>query len=416
MGKDRVIAHSDMNGFYASVELLYRPELRDKPVAVVGDTEQRHGIILARNQIAKKYHLVTGEAIWLARQKCRDLVTLPANYDRYRQFSKLARKIYQRYTNQVEFYGLDEAWLDLTGSVGLFGTGSEIADELRAVIKTELGITASVGIAWNKIFAKVGSDYKKPDYTTSITRQNYKEIVWPLPVDDLLYVGRANGKKLHGWGIHTIGQLAQTNPDILRPEFHKWGDYLWAFANGHDVSPVLEQDHESAIKSIGNSMTTYRDIRDYNEAWQVFLSLSESVAKRLRENGFYARTVQISVRDSSLIWFERQAKLEVPACTVTAIAEAAMRLLRANYNFSSPLRSLGVRACDLVDSSVGYQLCIWGNNFKLARLEKMESAVDDLRRRFGRDSIVRAALVGADIVRESDPQTHDVHPFGFFGR
>lgn len=413
---DRVIIHSDANSFYASVELLYRPDLRNKPVAVVGDSEQRHGIILARNQVAKKYRLVTGEAIWQAKQKCRDLVTLPARYDLYMQFSRALHEIYGRYTEQVEGFGLDEVWMDLTGSTGIFGSGQKIADELRSVIKTELGITVSVGVSWNKIFAKLGSDYKKPDATTVINRENYKEIVWPLPASDLLYVGRATARKLNGWGIHTIGQLAQADTHFLRLQLGKWGEYLWRFASGHDISPVLPQAHFSPIKSVGNSMTTYRDIEDYDEAWQVLLALSESVARRLRENGFFCRTVQISIRDTNLLWFERQAKLETPACTVEAIADAAMKLLRESYRFSAPLRSLGVRACDLIDSSVGYQLSLWGNSARLEKLERLETAVDDLRHRFGRDTVVRASLVAADIIGESDPLTHDVHPVGFFGR
>lgn len=408
--------HSDMNACYASIELLYHPELRGKPVAVAGDTEQRHGIILAKSQEAKKFGVATGEAIWQAKQKCRDLITIPAHYDLYMQFSRAMREIYARYTDQIEPFGLDECWLDMTGSTGLFGSGEKIADELHATAKTELGITLSVGVSWNKIFAKLGSDYKKPDATTVITRENYQRIVYPLPASDLLYVGPATARKLNGWGIHTIGQLAQANTEFLRFQLGKWGEYLWCFASGHDVSPVLAQGHASPIKSIGNSMTTYRDMESYDEAWQVLLALSESVCRRLRENGFYCRTVQISVRDTKLSWFERQGKLKTPACTVNEIADAAMQLLREHYYFSTPLRSLGVRACDLVDSATGYQLSFFGDANKLARLERLESAVDELRVRFGRSAVVRARLVGADIIGESDPLTHDVHPIGFMGR
>lgn len=411
---DRVILHSDMNSFYASVESLYHPELREKPIAVVGDAEQRHGIVLTKNQLAKKYGISTGEAIWQAKQKCPGLVTLPARYDLYMRYSRDAREIYGRYTDRIESFGLDECWLDLSGSTWLSGSGKKVADELRRVIKSELGVTVSVGVSWNKIFAKLGSDYKKPDATTTITRENYKTIVWPLPASDLLYIGRATTRKLARYGIHTIGQLAKTDTDFLRRLLGKWGEYLWSFANGHDISPVLQSDHSSPIKSIGNSMTTHRDIENKDEAWQVLLALAESVCRRLRENGFRCRTVQLSGRDNELAWFECQSKLQTVSRTTQDIAAAAMELLNGRYSFTKPLRSLGVRACDLINDSDGVQLSFGTLNGE--RLERLESSVDGLRNRFGRDAIQRARLLGADIVSESDPLTHDVHPIGYFGR
>lgn len=413
---DRTILHADMNSFYASVECLYHPEIREKPVAVVGDAEQRHGIILAKNQHAKKYGVATGEAIWQAKAKCKDLVCVTAHYDLYMKLSEAARGIYARYTDQIEPFGLDECWLDLTGNIGMLGTGRDAADEIRETIESELGVTASVGVSWNKIYAKLGSDYKKPDATTVIDRENYRDIAYPLPASDLLYVGRATNRKLASYGIHTIGQLAETDADFLKRKFGKWGEYLWAFSSGHDISPVALQGHVSPIKSIGNSMTTWRDITTDGEAWQVFLSLSESVCRRLRENGFRARTVQISVRDNELEWFECQSKLPAPCCTVADIAGPAMTLFRRHCDLSKPLRSLGVRACDLIDSSSGLQACLFDDSARQARRETMETCVDKLRGRFGRTSVMRAALLGADIIGESDPLTHDVHPIGYFGR
>jgi DNA polymerase-4 len=411
---ERIIIHADCNAFYASVECLYHPELRDKPVAVCGDVELRHGIVLTKNGIAKKYGVATGEAIWQAKQKCPNLVTLPARYDLYMQYSQAARKIYERYTDLIEPFGLDEAWCDVSGNGLLYKSGRQIAHEIRQTIKNELGITVSVGVSWNKIFAKLGSDYKKPDAVTIISKNNYKNIVWPLPASDLLYVGPATTRKLANYGIHTIGQLAQTEPDFLKRLLGKWGEYLWAFSNGHDVSPVAPFGYTNPIKSIGNSMTTYRDIENLEEAWQVFLALSESVARRLRENGFRCRTIQISVRDKNLSWFENQTKLTAPCCTVEGIASAAMRLLGEQYSFSIPLRSLGVRACDLVNLSEGVQLSFEDGSLREARFEKIESCVDGLRNRFGRETIKRAVLIGADIIGESDPLTHDVHPVGYF--
>jgi DNA polymerase-4 len=411
---DRTIIHADMNAFYASVECLYHPEIRNKPVAVCGDVEQRHGIVLAKNQHAKKYDIKTGEAIWQAKQKCHDLVTVSAHYDLYMQFSSAARKIYERYTNQIEPFGLDECWLDVSGSLGIFTSGENIANEIRNTIKAELGVTASVGVSWNKIFAKLGSDYKKPDATTLIDRENYKEKFWSLPASDLLYVGRSTTRKLANYGIHTIGQLAETDSNFLHQKLGKWGEYLWSFATGHDISPVAPMGYTSPIKSIGNSMTTYRDVESYEEAWQVIISLSESVARRLRENGFRCKTVQISVRFADLSWVERQAKLNTPSCIVRELATAATQLFKENVNFSKLIRAIGVRACDLVGMDSGYQMNFFGDTKRQERWESIESCVDVLRKRFGTKAVTRAVLMNADIIGESDPLTHDVHPVAFF--
>lgn len=413
---DRVILHCDCNSFYAGVECLYHPELRGKPVAVGGDESQRHGIILTKTPEAKRYGVKTGEAIWQAKQKCPKLIVVPAHYDLYMHHSQLAREIYNRYTDRVEPFGLDECWLDVTGSTGLFGSGPAIAEEIRQTIKRELGITVSIGVSWNKVFAKLGSDYKKPDAVTVIDRDNYRAKFWPLPASDLLYVGPATTRRLAKYGVHTIGQLAGMDEVFLRRTFGKWGGYLWAFANGHDISSVALNNHESPIKSVGNSMTTYRDVVSQDEAWQVLLNLSESVARRLRENGFRARTVELSVRDNDMQWFSCQGKLSETSCTSAALATAAMRLFREKYRFSRPLRALGVRACDLVSMGSGLQLSLDGDAQRQARWETIESCVDGLRRRFGWYSVKRASLVGADIVGEADPLTHVVHPVGYFGR
>lgn len=410
---ERVILHCDMNSFYASVECLYHPELRDKPVAVCGDVEQRHGIILTKNQIAKKYGVSTGEAIWQAKKKCPELVTLNARYDLYIQFSKAARKIYERYTDRVESFGLDECWLDLSGIAGFDGDGEKAAHELRNIIKNELGITASVGVSWNKIFAKLGSDLKKPDAVTVISKENYKDKIFGLPASDLLYVGRATTRKLARYGIHTIGDIAMSDTSFLRSILGKWGEMLWSFANGLDLSPVARSGEADCIKSIGNSMTTYRDIENADEAWKVFTALSESVAERLRKHGLRASTVQISVRDNALSWFERQTKLERPCCTAWELSKSAMDLFLQNYNFQRPLRSLGVRACDLTDAANGIQLNFFENTERIRRREQLEASVDAIRSRFGHSSIVRASLLGDDLTYEHDPLTHTVHPVSF---
>lgn len=410
----RTILHSDINSCYASIECLYHPELRRKPVAVCGDIEQRHGIILAKNQPAKAFGVKTGEAIWQAKQKCPELVTVPAHYDLYIEVSKAIRAIYARYTDEIEPFGLDECWLDVTGSAGLHGSGVKIAQEIRQTVKREIGVTVSIGVSWNKIFAKLGSDYKKPDAVTVITRDNFQEKFWPLPASDLLYVGPATTNKLAWYGVHTIGQLAGMTPEFLRGAFGKWGETLWAFANGHDLSPVAKTDYSAAIKSIGNSMTTFRDVGSREEAWQVILSLTESVARRLRENGFRCRTVQFSLRDNQLRWQEAQRKLNAPCCTVDDIAHAAMQLLDVKCDFSIPLRALGVRACNLIPVSEGIQIGFFEDAQRRERWERIENCVDGLRGRFGTGAIRRASLLGAEITGESDPLTHVVHPVAFF--
>jgi DNA polymerase-4 len=410
---DRAILHSDINSCYASIEIMYDPSLRGKPVAVVGDVEQRHGIVLAKSQEAKKFSVSTGEAIWQAQQKCRNLICVPAHYDRYMEISEKAHKLYYDYTDQVEAFGLDECWLDITGSMKLFGSARTIATKISQRFNDEFGLTVSIGASWNKIYAKLGSDYRKPDAITVFNRQNYKAKIWPLPASDLLYVGRATTKKLANYGIRTIGQLAEIDPEFLQRLLGKWGYYLHDFATGKDRSPVASQGYTSPIKSIGHSITTHRDIMSFDEAWQVLISLAEDITEKLRKHGFRCKTVSISIRDNELIWFERQAKLDSPVCTSYDIAKAGMQLLTHHYDFRKPLRSLGLRACDLTDINTAIQLSFLDNAARRARWENIEGTVDKIRGRFGKTAIARAALIGANIIHEYDPLTHDVHPMSY---
>lgn len=281
---ERVILHCDMNNFYASVECLHNPSIRGKPVAVCGDAELRHGIVLAKNYIAKSYGIKTGDVIWEARQKCKDLVVISANFPLYLRFSQLARKIYERYTDQIESFGIDECWLDVTGS-SCFGTGEQIANEIREAIKFELGCTTSIGVSWNKIFAKLGSDMKKPDATTVISKDNYKDTIFKLPAEDLLYVGRTTNAKLKKLNINTIGDVAQADIEFLKMRLGKWGEYLWIFANGYDQSNVSLNGAESVIKSVGNSTTTIRDLEnrmddDNDDVGERRCSIKRTMAER----------------------------------------------------------------------------------------------------------------------------------------
>lgn len=411
---ERVILHSDCNSFYASVECLHHPEIRNKPVAVGGDVEQRHGIILAKNQLAKKYNIKTGEALWQAKRKCPELVILPPNYHLYMRFSKLARQIYLDYTDQVEPFGLDECWLDVTGSA-VRGDGLTIAKEISARIKYELGITVSIGVSWNKIFAKLGSDYKKPDAITEITRQNFKEIVWPLPAGDLLYVGYSTQRRLNSMGIHTVGQLANMPQNILHSNFGKWGDILFCFANGMDTTPVAKFDNSPTVKSIGNSTTAPRDLLNDEDVKIVLLVLADSVARRLREQGFKGRTVCISVRDNDLFCFTRQHTMKQYTNITSEIAKSGLQLFYKHYRWNKPIRSIGISVTDLVSDCVPAQTDLYCDERSRERKERLDAATDWLKSRFGTYAVQPAVLLADRRLSGFDPKKdHTIHPVGYF--
>ena len=354
----RTILHSDCNCFYASVELLHHPELRGKPVAVGGDPEARHGIVLTADYTAKRYGVKTGMALWQAKQICPDITFLPPRMDLYLRFSKMAQEVYAEYTDKREPYGIDESWLDVTDSVSVKGDGYHIAEEISNRMKKELGITVSVGVSFNKIFAKLGSDYKKPDAITTMYKDEFMRKAWQLPVSDLLYVGRATDKKLQSMGIKTIGALAKTDEDLLVRKFGKVGSILWAFANGYDDSPVKLENTSAPIKSVGNSTTTPKDMETDEDVKIVLYILAESVAARLRENGFRCRTVEISIRDKDLYHFSKQVKLKNASNITAEIAEAGYKLYRESYRlpadekekrnglpefYQKPLRSIAAK-------------------------------------------------------------------------
>ena len=411
---DRVILHCDMNGFFASVELLDYPQLKDKPMAVCGSPENRHGIILAKNEIAKKYGVVTAETLWQARKKCPDLQVVPPHHDKYKHYSRMINDIYLRFTDMVEPFSVDESWLDVTASRQLFGTGREIADTIRQTVKKELGLTLSAGVSFNKIFAKMGSDYKKPDAITEFSRENYKSLAWNLPAGDLIYVGRSTNKKLQTLGIKTIGELANTEPAILESCLGKMGLVLHTFANGWDETPVCVEGYQAPIKSIGNSTTTPRDLVNDLDVKIILMALSESVSSRLRENGFQCKVVEISIRDNELYHFSRQCKLKRPTNITDEIVQAAYRLFKDNYRWEHPIRSLGVRGCDLVSDDMPYQLDLFISEQKREKLEKMDQVVDEIRARFGYQSIQRAFVYQDKILAQLNAREHTVHPQGYF--
>lgn len=410
---ERTILHIDMNNFYASVECLYNPGLRGKPVAVAGDPDARHGIVLAKNNEAKRYGIKTGNPLWLAKRLCPEILFVPPHFERYLKFSRLARELYGEYTDQVESFGLDECWLDVTGSGTLFGEGVRIADELRARVKKELGISASVGVSFNKVFAKLGSDYQKPDATTRFGRENYRERVWPLPASDLLYVGPATERKLAQYGIHTIGELAQTKPEVLQNLFGKIGGMLWAFANGLDSSPVTNAGVQPTMKSIGNSTTAPKDLCSERDVKITLYVLCESVAERLREQNFQCSTVQFGIRYHDLWSLERQKKLEAPACNSKGVFQAAYELYERHREKGKPIRSLSVRACDISLCSQ-IQASLYEEVRASQRQDDLEHTVDDIRRRFGHFSIQRGIAFTDRTLSRLDPKNdHVIHPVGF---
>ena len=411
----RTILHIDMNNFYASVECLYRPEIRDFPVAVAGDPLNRHGIILAKNILAKKLGVKTGEAIWQAKLKAPNLVTVPPDFRKYLKFSRLARQILYDYTDQIEPFGIDENWIDVTGSKLLRGDGSAIANSIRQRIKEELGITVSIGVSFNKIFVKLGSDIKKPDAVTVIPHDKFKDIIWLLPVSELLYVGKATQRKLTSRGIMTIGDLANYPVDLLVDMLGKWGEVLSLFANGKDTAPVRKLNEASAVKSIGNGTTCPRDLTCNQDVALVFTVLSESVAARLRDYGLKCTGVQVYLRDNELHSLTRQKKLSKPTYLSTDILQAGMELLVQNYTWQKPLRSIGIRAIDLVTENSFMELSLFDDNDKLIQQENLAHTIDALRSRIGHDIVLKAScLLDTKLTGFNPKEDHTIHPVSYF--
>ena len=388
---ERVILHCDQNCFFASVELLSHPDLRDVPMAVCGDPASRHGIILAKNEPAKRFGIQTAETVWQARRKCPGLVLLPPHHKLYREYSVRVNELYGQYTDLVEPFGIDESWLDITGSMHLFGGDPvAIADELRRRVREELGLSISVGVSFNKIFAKLGSDYKKPDATTLISPENWQEIVWPLPVGAMLFVGRSAQRTLAQYGVETIGQLAACRPEMIEQLLGKLGRQMHEYANGLDRSPVRPQAEREPVKSVGNGTTFPHDLTRWEEVRAGLAGLSDSVAMRLRRQGLYCSGVQVTIKDSSFCSISRQKRLESPTRLMKDIQRAAMELTRSAWRAPTPIRMLTVTALHITESAESFEqldLLGAGRAVSDARQEKLESAVRAIRDKFGDGSI-----------------------------
>lgn len=399
---ERIILHCDLNNFYASVACHDHPELRHCAVAVCGSAEERHGIVLAKNMAAKKAGVKTGEAIWQAKNKCPQLVTVLPDFNRYREFSQRALKIYCEYSDLIEPFGPDEAWLDVSGSTLLFGTGVQMADDIRRKMREQLGLTVSVGVSFNKTFAKLGSDLKKPDATSLVSKENFKAVVWPLPVEEMIGIGPSVKKRLNSCGIYTLGELAVAPEPLLLRNFGKNGKTLKALAAGEDTDRVAPQSYVHIPKSIGRSTTFRRNLETEDDVWQLLLKLSEEVASELRRHRLTATGVQIHLRTDQLLVSELQTRLSAPCQLGIELAKAGFQLFKNEYEFSRPLRSVGIRAIGTQpEADGGGQLLLFGNNEDRQHLQVIERQMDSLRTRFGKSCIKRGRLMNTDIAESA---------------
>lgn len=399
--EERIILHSDCNSFFASVEEVMKPELKKYPMAVCGSIENRHGIILAKNQLAKKFNILTAETVIEAKRKCPDLVLVEPHHNKYSEYSKIINQIYQSFTDLVEPFGVDESWLDVSGSSLLFGSGYDIAHQLRRYIRENLGLTVSVGVSYNKVFAKLGSDYKKPDAVTEINHDNYKNIVHPLPVTDLFMVGRNVADSLRSIGINTIGDLAQTPQSFMSSRFGKIGENIHAYANGIDGSPVVSFYNADVPKSVGNGMTFRRDLVTREDISTGVLALTDEVTSRLRKYGLKCNTLQVSLKNSDFKTVSKQATLPYALNSKKDIYDASMSVIDLFWKKGSPVRSITVTCTNL--SVMNYraeQMDMFGNlyqNDRIRRNERIDAAVDTMRIKYGRHSLFSASLLNNDI-------------------
>ncbi len=390
---DRVILHCDFNNFFASVACRDNPELKGHAVAVCGSEKERRGIVLAKNEVAKAQGVTTAETVWMAKKKCPSLIIVPPDHKRYKYFSDEVHKIYLRFTDQVEKFSIDESWLDVTGSLRLFGDGKTIADTIRKTVKSELGLTVSVGVSFNKIFAKMASDLKKPDATTVITRDNYKDILWKLPIKDMIGIGKSSENKLRSLGIFTVGDIAAADPVILEKSMRKQGRTLWEYANGEENSPVERFDAVTPPKSIGRSTTGAEDITDMQELHKVLLKLTEEVTASLRKWGFFASGVQVHLRTLDLQVKEMQYRLERPCCTTKTIEAAGMDLIKRHGGIVKPLRSVGIRVFGFTETDA-HQFSLFDDTGEdNSKDEDVERSIDQIKERFGKECISRAATL-----------------------
>lgn len=401
-----IILHSDLNCFYASVEMNENPQLRGKAIAVCGSTENRHGIVLTASYPAKRMGVKTGSANWQAKQACPGLICVPPHYDLYLKYSRTVRRIYADYTDTIEPFGMDENWLSIPyGGGDVEGFGLSLANEIRQRVREETGLTVSIGVSFSKIFAKLGSDMKKPDAVTTISESNYREKVWPLPVSDLLYVGRATTRRLVNMNIHTIGDLANCDPELLRRWLGVNGIMLWRFANGEDHSPVMPKGYVSPIKSVGHGTTCVTDLDSEYAVWRVLYELAQDVQHRLRKHELAAQGVQITVKDNDLDYRQYQVPLPFPTQSPLDLASAGFDLFRQRYMWHKPVRALTIRGINLIPINQPLQLDIFNDAERREKRRALDNAVDDLRSRFGYHTLCAASLMGENKLAQDKCET-----------
>lgn len=397
---DRVIFHIDCNSFYASVEELLYPEYKKVPMAVCGNPEARRGIILAKNELAKSFGVKTAETIWQAQRKCPNLTLRPARHHLYREYCEKVNAVYEQYTSQVQRFGIDESYLDVTGSLHLFGGDAlALAHEIRQRVTRETGLTVSVGVSFCKVFAKLGSDLKKPDAVSVISRENYRQVVWPMPVGNLLFVGRNTAESLAQLGIRTIGELAHMDPDLLTRRLGKLGNQLHAYANGLDDSPVLEIGQEDELHSVGNGMTFSRNLISRKDILTSVTVLSDSVAARMRRHGVKGAAVQVTIKDQNLKVITRQKPLPVPSYLAADLSRAVMELIEASWKIGTPIRMLTVTALKLMPQDMATEQIslLEDNGPGREKRERLEKTLDGIRKKFGHGSILPSSVLGNDL-------------------
>ena len=398
---DSWIYHADCNGFFASVEETFHPEYKKVPMAVAGDPENRHGIILAKNELAKKYNIKTAETIWSAKKKCPELLLCPPRHHAYSEFCERVNAIYEQYSDMVERFGIDESFIDVTGSLHLFGGDPiKLAHEIRERVAKEIGITISIGVSWNKIYAKLGSDLKKPNAVSVISRENYKDVAWPLPVSDLFLVGRNTAETLHKYGVNTIGQLATADETFLRQKFGKMGEQLHIYANGLDDSPVMRIGEHDPVKSVGNGMTFKRNLITKRDIQTGVIALADSVARRMRRADVKCNTIQVTIKDTNLKSIQRQKPIR-STYLAADIEKTAMEIIEASWKIGSPIRMITITAQNLASADqVAEQISLFDTSAqdkKTKKVERLEKTVDEIRGRFGKHSIQPGVIIKNDL-------------------
>lgn len=387
--KERVIFHCDANSFYASVEEAHNPDLKGKPVAVSGNPKTRTGIILTKNETAKKFGVLTGEAIWQAKSKCPNLICVPPHHKLYEEYSQQLRQIYEKYTDRVESFGIDECWLDVTETLKFFGDKQTLADQIRAEVKESLNITISVGVSFGKLFAKLGSDLKKPDATTIITRENYKQIIYPLPVNSIIGIGKRLKERFDKLGVVQLGDITLLPDSILKKKFGIIGLDLKQKLCGNDQDQVKKFDDHTPAKSVGNGTTTITDIYSRAEILSVVSALCDEISTRLRRSNFNAQGLSVTLKTADFKYFNQTLHLDFCTNSLCDLITFSMKILDSFWQYNLPVRAIRICAYNL-SSAQTIQLNMFSNTQKK---DSLNAGLDKVRQKYGYYSIMPASTL-----------------------